>query len=42
MYAPRGLAEPFEAAEGVEGVEMDMEGSYDNFFRLWRPWPRHG
>ena len=40
MYSPGGLAGPFEAAEGVEGVETDMEGSYDNFFRLWRP--RHG
>ena len=34
MCALRGLTEPFEAAEGVEGVEKDMEGIYGKFFRL--------
>jgi len=37
VCALRGLTEPFEAAEGVEGVEKDMEGIYGKFFRLWRP-----
>jgi len=34
VCALRGLTEPFEAAEGVEGVEKDMEGIYGKFFRL--------
>jgi len=36
VRVPGGLREPSEAADGVEGVERDMEGatmrSYDNFF----------
>lgn len=37
MSARGGLHWPAEASEELEGVEEDMEGSYDNFFRLWRP-----
>ena len=37
MSARGGLHWPPKISEELEGVEEDMEESYDNFFRLWRP-----